>query len=533
MTSRTWSVGAPPASPAWLRLITQGGPRGLVMWTIVIGTLVRIAFNATIGYGVGESYYVATARHFALSYFDQPPLSLWLTGAVIWLTGAGATLAVRLPFVLIFAGTTWLMFRLGARLFGEWAGAWSAVLLNLSPVFVVSVGGWVQPDALLFFFLLAAVVPFAELAFGNPRRPLLTWALTGAAFGLAMLSKYHAALTLAGVVIFIATMRGDRRWFFSKGLILAAAIAVAIFLPVLIWNWQNDWVSFVFQGERAGGTQIRFDWLARSILGQAVYLGLLLWPPLIFVFFRALRRGPASARYWFLCSLAILPIILFTVVALWAPLEWHFHWQAPGYMFLFPLLGEAVAARIERGDALTRRWVAISAFCMLLLLAGLGSQAQLGWVHWLVPKSIADTQPYANTNPTRELQDWNGLRDALAAKGLLGSRTFAVAASWIEVGKADVELGDAVPVVVLSQDPRNIAFGWDHTRFLGWDALIVVSSELNHDPTADFAPFFASVAHVMDFDVKLNGVTATTIHVYQARDYQKLYPLPYPGPAGR
>ncbi len=58
---------------------------------------------------------------------------------------------VRLPFILLFAGTTWLMYRLTARLFGEPAGLWAAVLLNLSLVFSITSGGWVLPDGPLMF----------------------------------------------------------------------------------------------------------------------------------------------------------------------------------------------------------------------------------------------------------------------------------------------------------------------------------------------------------------------------------------------
>jgi hypothetical protein len=58
--------------------LTRSGPKGLVLWTIAFGAAARLAWGWAIGYGSGKSYYVATARHLALSYFDQPPLSLWM-----------------------------------------------------------------------------------------------------------------------------------------------------------------------------------------------------------------------------------------------------------------------------------------------------------------------------------------------------------------------------------------------------------------------------------------------------------------------
>ncbi len=119
-------AGAPTAGGA----STPPNSVAVVLWTIVISAAVRIATNSVLGYGPGEGYYLASARHLALSYFDHPPLSMWIAHAAIGWFGTGSILLPRLPFILIFSGTTWLMYRLGARLFGEAAGAWSAVLLN-------------------------------------------------------------------------------------------------------------------------------------------------------------------------------------------------------------------------------------------------------------------------------------------------------------------------------------------------------------------------------------------------------------------
>ena len=504
-------------------------PASLVLWTILISGVLRLLAGVGIDYGYGEGYYVATARHLALSYFDQPPVSLWITWAMIKLAGAGAVLAVRLPFIAMFAVTTWLMFRLGERLFGAWAGAWAAVLLNLSLVFTVSIGSWVQPDGPLFLFLLAASLPLVDLIFGEPAHRMRLWAAAGAAFGLALISKYHAALTLCGLLIFVTTTPRHRAWFFDRGLAVAAVIAALIFSPVLIWNWQNDWASFLFQGDRVFGSSIRFDWLARSIAGQASLIGVVVWVPLMVSYFGALRRGPADARSWFLCCVAIVPIILFTVMALWAPLGWHFHWQTPGYVFLFPLLGKAVAERMERNDRVTRIWLWITSVGLVILVGLLVGQARYGWVRDLLPARFR-AMPYQTTNPTRELTAWTGLREVLTQKGLLPSngKLFAVVQHWTQVGKADAQIGDEVPVICLCGDPRNIAFGWDQRTFLGRDALIIFRAGDDFDPIAAYGQYFEAVEPLTRFDVTLGGEVAETIEVYRGTAYTHLYPLSLP-----
>ncbi len=119
------------------------------------GTLIRLWLAAVTGLGYDESYMAGNARDLALRYFDHPPLHVWLAWAAERLFGSEVPLAVRLPFVLLFAGSTWLMFRLTARLFGERAGLWAAIAFNLAPVFSLSDGSWVLPDGPAIFFLLA------------------------------------------------------------------------------------------------------------------------------------------------------------------------------------------------------------------------------------------------------------------------------------------------------------------------------------------------------------------------------------------
>jgi len=394
----------------------------------------------------------------------------------------------------------------------------------------LSIGSWVQPDGPLFLFLLAAALPIVELCFGKPPRPMRLWLAAGAAFGLAMLSKYHAALVLGGLLIFVATTPGYRAWFFRPGLVVAAIVASAVFAPVLIWNAQNDWVSFLFQGGRIIESEgVRVDWLLRSIAGQAAEIGFGIWPFLIAVFIAALRTGPKNAKTWFLACLAMFPIALFTIAALWAPLGWHFHWQAPGYVFLFPLLGNAVATRVE-GSRIIRCCLVLAPLLVLLFLGAAGAQAVAGWLYHVLPKEL-QAKPYADTNPLREMLTWHELRGALIARNLIPhDRLFVVTTKWFAAGKADVQIGDDLPVVCLCGDPRNIAFVWDHRKFLGWDALIVLPSDFlpsegDFDAVANFRPYFREISPATNVDIHLGGSVALTLHVYYARDYYKLYPL--------
>ncbi len=180
-------------------------PTSVVLATLALGVLLRFILAASIGLGVDESYAVAVARQFSLSYFDHPPLHFWMVGAIAKLAQSEAGPVVRFPFALCFAGTTWLTFLLGKRFFGAQAGAVAAILLNVSAVFSLSTGGWVLPDGPLMLAMMASANVIAGLLFEEPSAakssasPTARWALAGLLAGLAMLSaKYHGVFVLAG-----------------------------------------------------------------------------------------------------------------------------------------------------------------------------------------------------------------------------------------------------------------------------------------------------------------------------------------------
>ena len=129
------------------------------------------------------------------------------------LTGSDALIVVRMPFILLFAATTWLMYRVGASLYGDWVGALSALLLNISPLFAISIGAWVEPDGPLIFCILASTLCFIRFAFKRePIAETLLWAEAGFWLGLAMLAKYYAVLLPAGIAVFALTSREHRVW---------------------------------------------------------------------------------------------------------------------------------------------------------------------------------------------------------------------------------------------------------------------------------------------------------------------------------
>ena len=341
-------------------------PTRWVLLLILGSLLLRLGFAALLGLGIDESYMVAAGRQLQLSYFDHPPAAWWISWAAIHLFGGNAPAGVRLPFILLFAVSTWLMYRLTSRLYSPRAGLWAAVTLNLSPVFTITTGSWVLPDGPLDCALLAAVLCLTH-ALQAGRHARAWWLAAGAAAGAAMFSKYLAGLTLLGALIFLVSHPVQRRWLRCPDPWLAGLVAVAAFLPVILWNAEHNWISFFFQGDRA----LARHWHPFAPLvvlgGEALFVLPWIWLPMMVLLVGALRRGRAEAGEWLLCCLAVPPILLFTVVSLWSP-RVLFHWAAPGYLMLFPMLGRQIAVWLDQDRPFVRP--ALRATAALFLAAG-------------------------------------------------------------------------------------------------------------------------------------------------------------------
>ena len=493
----------------------------LVAGAIAAATALRFLLAGSLGLGVDESYAVSVSRAFALSYFDHPPLSFWLAGAFARLAGSEHALIVRAPFILLGAGSAWLLFRLGARLFGERAGALGALFFLLAPFFTVAAGSWVLPDGPLDFFLLAAALALLPPLF-EPHHATAArgWIAAGVALGGALLSKYHAFLFGAGLLLYLLTEPGARRWLRRPAPWLAAAIALACFAPVVVWNAHHDWVSFRFQLSRGAGSHGgALASLLQALGGQAGYLTPWIWVPLVTVFAGALARGPRDARAWFLACLALVPVALFTLAALRGDPGLP-HWPMPGYLFLFPVLGAAADRALVRRPVLVRGVISAAAAATLLLLGVAASHVATRWI------ARAEPRWFARGDPAFEMLDWRDLRAFADAHALFADpATFVAPVNWAQGGKAAYALGPAVPVVVLNERPHEFLYLRDPAASIGHDAVIVMRADPRADSTAAaYAPYFRSIEPLGRVAITLRGRPAFDLFVFRARGFRRTYP---------
>jgi 4-amino-4-deoxy-L-arabinose transferase-like glycosyltransferase len=443
-----------------------------VIFVIAVSLVVRALLAAVMGFSFDETYNVVVARQLALSYYDHPPATMWLIAAAAHLTGSEDHLIIRLPTLLLSSAQNWLLYRLTALVFDEWAGLFAVIALSLSPLFVFFFETVAVTDGPLVFALTGAALFAAQAVFGENATPWRDWPLAGFFFGLALLSKFSAILVLPGLALFLLTVPRHRRYFRTPAPYVAALVALAVFTPVIVWNLENGFAAFAFQGGRAAiGDEVHVGRTLTHLAILIVVMGPLIWLVEIAALTDALAAGPRDEGRWFFALLAIVPIGFFLVLDLFgvngveAP-----HWEAPGYLFTFPLLGAAVV-RLRARFPRTVWWtIAAGIAGMSVLVLVFFTHTLTGWLRIFVP-SFNDYDPIVS-----DQADWWNLRAALEERGLLDSkRYFILAGRYYFCFKAQLVLRDSLPVVCLSDNPISHSLSSDDAALLGRDAIIITN----------------------------------------------------------
>ena len=221
-----------------------GLDKARTFWVLLIGlTLWKVFLAGTLDIIQDEGYYYYWSLFPQLSYFDHPPLTAWsmtlarqLFGDTIWSVRFWPLAA---GFVFPIIGRA-----LAREIFSDEISNRAGILLMLCPVFAGN-GLLMTPDALFALFWSLALLATCK-AIQETKWTASWWLLAGLWAGLGFLSKYNMVLYFLGLGILFLTIPGKRSHILAGGL-LSGIMALIVFSPVIIWNFQHDWISFRFQ----------------------------------------------------------------------------------------------------------------------------------------------------------------------------------------------------------------------------------------------------------------------------------------------
>lgn len=316
-----------------------------------------------------ESYYWLWAKHLDWSYVDHPPMIAYLN--FLTTLGRENLLGLRLGAIFLTTLTALFIYLLSKRILGEKVAFWSTILFQILPHFLVI---WLTMfvELPLGLFWIISLFLLEEAIF---KQKTNLWYLLGITVGLGCLSKYTMFLFWPCLTLFLVLAPRFRFWIKRKEPYVAFLISIFLFLPVIYWNSQHDWISFFFHTGKATADPWGVNFLP-FLVDQIVHFS----PFLIFLLYPTLRYAlREDEKNKFLFSFSFPVLFLFTLLSIkikvWA------HWPAIGYLTLLPL----VISNLSRKEKSLRRYL-ISSFTFSLLV--------LAILFWVTPGILRHQKNY-------------------------------------------------------------------------------------------------------------------------------------------
>ncbi len=337
-------------------------PRYWLFAFLGVLTLLRLIYIGQLELLPDESYYYLWAQHPALSYYSKGPGVAFTILASTSLFGA-SEFGVRFFSPLLALGTTLLMFWFSRALFRESVAIWTAIAMNMLPIF--NAGGTLMTiDPLSIFFWTAAMYT-CWLALAGGGRLNIYWPLTGVLIGIGFLCKYTNAMQALSILLFLALTPRYRREFARPGLYVMLFLFILCAAPVFVWNSHYDWITFRHLRNR-GSLDTGFS---LHIGEPFVFLGLHMgvYSPLMFLGMMAalwwsLEKADVQFKTRYLLFFSVPLLLMYGLLSLKKAGEPN--WTAPAFISLGTL---ATSIWVEK--ARTTKWA--SAFCCSALCLGL------------------------------------------------------------------------------------------------------------------------------------------------------------------
>jgi 4-amino-4-deoxy-L-arabinose transferase-like glycosyltransferase len=322
-----------------------------------------------------EAYYWMWSKHLAFGYYDHPPMVAFVIRLGTMIAG-DTEFGVRLVSILLALPMSFAVYRTAAILFGgRRVAATASILLNVT--LMAAVGTLiVTPDSPLLVassFVLLFLAKVLETGRGA------WWLAIGVAVGAALLSKYTALFFGPAILIWLSIVPKLRRWLISPWPYLGGLVALLIFSPVILWNADHHWVSFIKQIGRS-----RVESFKPAFIGELIPTQVAFATPLVFILgamglYALLKRGGGA-----FAARTLLSAMFWTIVAyfMWHSLHARVeaNWFAPAYPAF--AIAAAVAANLTQWDHRAQR---VANFCLrwaaptgILMFALLIVQANTG-----------------------------------------------------------------------------------------------------------------------------------------------------------
>ncbi|MCA1623800.1 MAG: glycosyltransferase family 39 protein, partial [Acidobacteria bacterium] len=298
-------------------------PLAIAFVFALVKLALHFAFNSNYGYFRDELYFIACSEHLAFGYPDHAPLIAFTTKLSRILFG-DSLFAIRLFSALAGAAKVFLTGLLVRELGGKRFAVFLACLCVLCAPIYLAIDNLLSMNSFEPLFWTGCAY-FAVLAI--KKENLRYWLWFGVCAGLSLLNKH--SMVFFGLAIIVGLILTDgRKVFLNKCIWIAGAIAFSIFLPNLIWQYENNWATIeLLQNVQKSGKNVVLSPL--DFISSQIFMLLPTTAPIWIAgiwYFLADRNG-RKFRFLGICYLILLALMIF--------LKAKDYYLAPVYPILF------------------------------------------------------------------------------------------------------------------------------------------------------------------------------------------------------
>jgi len=283
-----------------------------------------------------ESYYLLWASHLDFSYVDHPGMVSWLNYLFIYIFRE-PLLAIRICSLSLFLGSTFFIYKTIKLFTKDRSILWNTLIFYILIPYNFLIAITMQVDQPMILFTAMSIYFFSKLL--KTKNTLYFYGI-GLTTGLGMLSKYTFILVPSFMFAYVLFNNQYRKTLLSKKFFLSFLLSGVLLTPLLLWNIQHEFISFLFHTNRIGESN-GIQYVLEYIMDQLLYFS----PVSLYFLIKAIRQEKKSEHRYFL----YFGIFIFSVFFVLSFLTkvWG-HWTATMFIPLAIFLGISLKATLRK-----------------------------------------------------------------------------------------------------------------------------------------------------------------------------------------
>jgi Dolichyl-phosphate-mannose-protein mannosyltransferase len=498
---------------------------------IAFATLLRFITAGCIELGNDEVYYRIYAQQLQWNYFDHPPMVGWLIRFTTFNLFFDSEIFIRLAAIIAAALTSWLFYLSGKKLGNDYTGFLAVAIYTATIYGSIIAGTFILPDSPQMICWTAGLYLLIDIAKGIDisRIKKRKVVLFGVMMGLGMLCKIHTSFLWLGFLLYILLY--NRQWLRQPVLYLSGIITLLFFYPVIQWNIDNHFVTYLYHSNRVNVSKGGIDFTSFLTFagGQIFYYNPVIFICIIIATVAAIKNKlpvlSSQKRILLFCSLPL--IITATIISLFKNVLPH--WTGPAYSSLILLTACYFAKQKDDKKVMPHPILFANGLLTAIIISGI---LLINFIPGTLGKK--DKQLYGEGDFTLDMYGWSELQYSFKTiiendvkTGLMKADAVIIGNKWFPAAHKDFYV--AMPLkkdfIAIGDTNEIHQYAWINTQRKklqpGDDAYCIVPSNYNTDVQAFYGENFTTILPPQVIEQKRNGNVCRYFYIWRLLHFKQ------------